>query len=181
MANSNVLEGWKCPGCGSEGPFFVDATIRARVLLYDDGAMEEDPTETTWEPENFASCLECGLEAQVRDFTREQSTFEASPVTVNNEIELFESISGETLTRDQARDRLKKAIYKGTDCGAWLDFSDTSVKVGSIVEGTDAETNVYELQYPFTLADFWQAAQAVEDEADEIWNDLYADDEEEDE
>ena len=34
---------------------------------------------------------------------------------------------------------LKKAIYKGTECGAWIDWDDEKLTIGSIVEGSDAE------------------------------------------
>ena len=33
--------------------------------------------------------------------------------------------------------RLEKAIFKGTDCGAWIEFTETGLAVGSIVEGSD--------------------------------------------
>lgn len=35
--------------------------------------------------------------------------------------------------------RIEKAIYKGTDCGAWIKFDENGIMVGSIVEGSDAE------------------------------------------
>lgn len=35
--------------------------------------------------------------------------------------------------------RIKKSVYKYTDCGAWIDFDEKGIKVGSIVEGYDAE------------------------------------------
>ena len=36
-------------------------------------------------------------------------------------------------------DSLKRSIYKYTDCGAWIDWDDNRVTIGSIVEGSDAE------------------------------------------
>lgn len=35
--------------------------------------------------------------------------------------------------------RIEKAIYKGTDCGAWVRFDELGIMVGTIVEGSDAE------------------------------------------
>jgi tRNA-binding EMAP/Myf-like protein len=35
--------------------------------------------------------------------------------------------------------RIAEAIYKGTDCGAWVVFDELGIKVGTIVEGSDAE------------------------------------------
>ena len=34
---------------------------------------------------------------------------------------------------------LEKAIYKGTSCGAWINWDDKKINIGSIVEGSDAE------------------------------------------
>lgn len=36
-------------------------------------------------------------------------------------------------------DQLHRYVYKYTDCGAWIEWDDTSVTIGSIVEGSDAE------------------------------------------
>jgi hypothetical protein len=35
--------------------------------------------------------------------------------------------------------RIDRAIYKGTSCGAWIRFDAEGIKVGTIVEGSDAE------------------------------------------
>ena len=34
---------------------------------------------------------------------------------------------------------LKRDVYKYTDCGAWINWNDKSMSIGSIVEGSDAE------------------------------------------
>jgi hypothetical protein len=47
------------------------------------------------------------------------------------------------------------------------------VTVGSIVEGVDWGTDTHTLRYPFEIQDFWDALQAVEDEANEIWHDTH--------
>lgn len=49
--------------------------------------------------------------------------------------------------------RLERAIYKGTDCGAWIKCWTDEVVIGSIVEGSDAEFTE-SLQYPFTGEQF---------------------------
>lgn len=36
-------------------------------------------------------------------------------------------------------EHLERAIYKGTACGAWICWDDEKMKIGSIVEGSDAE------------------------------------------
>ena len=59
-------------------------------------------------------------------------------------------------------DALPKAIYKGTDCGAWIQWDDKSIKVGSIVEGSDAETEVHTLTFPTTDDAVWEALEEVQ-------------------
>lgn len=36
-------------------------------------------------------------------------------------------------------EHLKRAIYKGTACGAWIEWDEEKLMIGSIVEGSDAE------------------------------------------
>ena len=43
------------------------------------------------------------------------------------------------------------------------------VRVGSIVEGSDACTEVQELTFPFTEREFWAAVKQVEEEAEQLW------------
>lgn len=64
---------------------------------------------------------------------------------------------------------LKKAIYKGTACGAWITASDRGVQVGSIVEGSDAETETYTLNFPFEYRELWSALDCVDKEAAVLW------------
>lgn len=76
---------------------------------------------------------------------------------------------------------IDKAIYKGTSCGAWIQFGDDeedgplSVTVGSIVEGVEWSTETHELKTDdyedpeaFRKA-LWEALDMVETEAQEIW------------
>jgi len=64
---------------------------------------------------------------------------------------------------------ISKAVYKGTHCGAWIDFFDGGVRVGSIVEGADFGTKVYTVKFPCEEDDIHIALQLVEDEAADIW------------
>ena len=62
-------------------------------------------------------------------------------------------------------------VYKETECGAWMDVPDPqTVRIGSIVEGTDAETQTVSLKWPFNAEMFWNAVRDVENEADIIWH-----------
>ncbi len=77
-------------------------------------------------------------------------------------------------------------IYKYTDCGAWVSHQQedltvavgwrndpSQVAIGSIVEGADYGTEVHELTFPFSMDDFWKAVDAVEEEANQIWQETH--------
>ena len=71
----------------------------------------------------------------------------------------------------------EKAVYKGTDCGAWicriagLNHGDPDgLQVGSIVEGSDACATPITLYYPFEASEFWDACEAVNKEACALWD-----------
>jgi hypothetical protein len=76
---------------------------------------------------------------------------------------------------------IDRAIYKGTACGAWVRFDADGIKVGTIVEGSDAE---FSKRIDLTGVDmsdkgekllcerFWAAVQEAEDFSDEVWAEL---------
>ena len=68
-------------------------------------------------------------------------------------------------------DKIDRAIYKGTDCGAWVRFDSDGVTVGTIVENSDAEyserltsDNAEDL-----CAEFWEAIQRCENFSSDVW------------
>lgn len=76
--------------------------------------------------------------------------------------------------------RIDRAVYKNTDCGAWIRFDEQGIKVGTIVEGSDAE---YSERIDLTDCDttddgaalvnarVWEALQRCEDFANEYFDD----------
>jgi hypothetical protein len=94
---------------------------------------------------------------------------------IKNLQDLHLSIFGhnEVETDEERQQRIKRSVYKGTRCGAWIDFSDEGVVVGSIVEGVDYGTDSHVLNYPFDNDKFWGKLTEVEDEAEAIWNDTH--------
>ena len=85
--------------------------------------------------------------------------------TANNLKELL-SLRG---CGEETFEQLKRNVYKYTSCGAWVSEDEQGVTLGSIVEGVDEGTQTPTLNYPFTIDQFQDALQSVEDEADEIW------------
>jgi len=88
---------------------------------------------------------------------------------VNNINELAEQVG-------TTEEGLEKAIYKGTSCGAWIHPVENGVKVGSIVEGSDAEVGPYTLTFPFEMKSFWDTLQNIEDTAEELWQEANGED-----
>ena len=72
--------------------------------------------------------------------------------------------------REQDERRLSRQVYKATECGAWLMFTDAGILLGSIVEGSDVDCNNVHLNYPFTAEAYREAIKSIEEEADLLWN-----------
>ena len=62
-----------------------------------------------------------------------------------------------------------KALFKGTRCGICFEETDTGVIVAGYAEGSDAECPAHELEYPFTIDEFWRAVEFADDEGCELW------------
>jgi hypothetical protein len=78
-------------------------------------------------------------------------------------------------------DYLEKAIYKSTNCGAWIEILTNGIRLGSIVEGCDFDTETYTLLYPFTIQEFNKVIEMVEEEAEDLWEKANGDNEEKEE
>lgn len=64
---------------------------------------------------------------------------------------------------------LERAIYKDTECGAWITWDDDHVCVGSIVEGSDAEfSKTFSFPFPSHEYDNW--IETLEEWCDEAWH-----------
>ena len=73
-------------------------------------------------------------------------------------------------------EHLKRAIYKYTDCGAWIDWDSNGVAIGAIVEGSDAEFSRY-FDYPFTSEAYENWLEELDVLTDEAWHEANDDEE----
>jgi hypothetical protein len=64
--NVNCLEGRRCPGCGSYGPFEVVVTIH--IMLYDNGTDNAEDGTTEYGDDAITTCCACQHEATFGDF-----------------------------------------------------------------------------------------------------------------
>ena len=65
--------------------------------------------------------------------------------------------------------RLKHDVYKETNCGAWIEWDDETVTIGSIVEGSDAEFQKT-FRFPFKSIELDDWFEELENLTDEAWH-----------
>lgn len=66
----------------------------------------------------------------------------------------------------------ERILYKYTDCGAWIEFQDWGIRLGSIVEGWEDEgTKTFELTYGkgFSNKAIQKTIDTIEEQANLIW------------
>lgn len=66
----------------------------------------------------------------------------------------------------------KRNCYRYTDCGAYLEFDENGIVLGSIIEGCDFGTNEYNLNYAddFTSKEIQECIDNIEIEASALWD-----------
>jgi hypothetical protein len=66
----------------------------------------------------------------------------------------------------------ERNLYKFTSCGAWIEFHDWGIKLGSIVEGSDDGTDVFNLKYGkgFSKKLIQKTIDKIEEQAEAIWD-----------
>lgn len=68
-------------------------------------------------------------------------------------------------------ERLKRAVYKNTDCGAWVEVTDNHLVMGSIVEGCDFGTTAYKVPWSkLTDEVLIELIGSIETEAKLLWD-----------
>jgi len=73
--------------------------------------------------------------------------------------------------------KIEKALYKSSSCGAWVHFDNDGIIIGSIVEGSDFEIKADKLTYPFPEKSLDQTIEFVEGEVQVVWDDMYYEEE----
>jgi hypothetical protein len=64
MPNTNCLQGIRCPKCGHEDSFKIEATVL--VLVTDDGT--EDLGHSEWDADYYCECDNCHHSGTIKDF-----------------------------------------------------------------------------------------------------------------
>jgi hypothetical protein len=64
--NVNCLEGKRCPGCGSYGPFEV--LVSMRVMLHDSGTRDAKDGSVWYDDKAPAKCDACGYAGKFCNF-----------------------------------------------------------------------------------------------------------------
>jgi hypothetical protein len=126
--NDNVLEGMKCPLCGSQGPFMIESTTTAKV--YDSGV--EDTYDMNWGPESACSCCECDHDATVEDFTEK-------PLQKYTVYLLTPSLSWEEVEARSPEDAIKQCQEGDSQVDRFLQDMDGPVAWRCSLEQPDEE------------------------------------------
>lgn len=71
----------------------------------------------------------------------------------------------------QNEEQAKRYLYKYTDCGAWIEFQEDGIALGSIVEGSESGTTTFKIKYQDFNADkIEEVIKKIENEASIIWD-----------
>lgn len=82
--NEGVLEGMKCPKCGSFGPFQIEITT---VMIVNDEGVDEQCGDNEWNDESYCQCLDCDNSGTVATFSGEEAKpVKPSPEEINQEL-----------------------------------------------------------------------------------------------
>jgi len=73
---------------------------------------------------------------------------------------------------------MSRRLYKATSCGAWIAEEANGVAIGSIVEGSDCDCQTHRIEWAkITEESLNEAIAAIEDEAEELWNEANGEEE----
>lgn len=97
--------------------------------------------------------------------------------------DLLDYYIDKSLVRNNPLEQLANLLYNYTDCGMYVEpitreNSLIGLNIGSIVEGSDANTENYKMIFPFTFEEWNNNIELIEDEARELWNEVNLDMEE---
>src|ERR1700693_2011776 len=125
MPNTQYLEGFHCPKCGSESPFDIAVTIIKRV--FDDGSETYGHADEAWCDPSYCKCFKCNLTGIVANFRVRDHVEVRTGITVAPTLFRFR------FTQAGAHTHVKVFAGKGTlslgNCGdlvlrneEWADF-----------------------------------------------------------
>jgi hypothetical protein len=117
-------------------------------------------------------CHECGRslpdepveDSYCDDRCRRGSTGVNSLWDLAKHLDVWSQDLGEAILR-----RVRRRVYKDTDCGASFRTVTDGVAVSGYVEGFDGAMFEHFLRFPFHIDDFFAALDACDKEAEEIW------------
>ena len=67
-------------------------------------------------------------------------------------------------------EHLERSVYKYTSCGAWINWDEKEIRIGSIVEGSDKEFSCDPLVFPFDSREYDEQMIWLEDATDREWH-----------
>jgi hypothetical protein len=112
MANINCLENIKCPECGDDGGFYIDASVLAFVT--DDGA-EPANGNFDWDAASMITCAACEHSGTVGQFTTNPSKPSLRTFRVRVKRTFVQTYCVEAENAQEAMRNWMDGDYKGQD------------------------------------------------------------------
>jgi DNA-directed RNA polymerase subunit RPC12/RpoP len=82
MTNTNCLEGFRCPNCGSEAPFRIEVST---VVTFTDDGSTDTGADLEWQHDSYCECPACDHVAIVAAFRPTAERTEARVMTTTRE------------------------------------------------------------------------------------------------
>jgi len=73
-------------------------------------------------------------------------------------------------TEERSKVLLEKWVFKGTECGCIFNANEDGISVGGYAEGSDAELEMYDLDWGFTIDEFHDALDQADLDGTAAWN-----------
>ena len=78
----------------------------------------------------------------------------------------------DSISRVGAKASVRRAVFKGTECGCVFDTTRNHILIAGYAEGVDAECPPHILQYPFELDDFWAALECADMDGCDLFHEV---------
>ena len=90
---------------------------------------------------------------------------------INNNIELWTEMIGEhTLTEEEAKAAVEKAVFKYSECGCSFTSDTSGINLAGYAEGSEVDLPVHSLDWGFTYEEWNHTMADADSEGVEEWN-----------
>ncbi len=66
--------------------------------------------------------------------------------------------------------RIRKELFRATECGVTFDETDNGITIAGFAEGSQGECVAHKLDYPFEPFTFWDTVALADGEGNDAWH-----------